>query len=388
MIKKIVVALPFLLGLALNGYAQDSYMVPSVVYTDDDEDRAVDDSMTGGQIAFGRHFGDRFAIEGLIGRARLGGVDEHTLTEGSVNGLVVFRRDARLSPYLLGGLGLLDQNREISGDNTALVLNAGVGVNLSLTDHPAKLRIEHRYRMADGSGQSWTDRLTSVGVVIPFGATSRPPTPLPAPAEDPDSDGDGVPDSRDACANTPSGHRVDSRGCSLDGDRDGVADADDQCPNTPAGAEVDANGCQLDGDGDGVVDGDDRCPNTAEGVRVDVNGCEITEVIELPGVNFETNSDRLLPGADNVLRDAAATLRRYPDLVVQVAGHTDSAGAADYNQGLSERRANTVRDYLINAGVGEDNLSAMGYGEAEPIADNGTADGRARNRRVELRIIE
>ena len=96
----------------------------------------------------------------------------------------------------------------------------------------------------------------------------------------------------------------------------------------------------------------------------------------------------MLPGADDVLRDAAATLQKYPDLVVEVAGHTDSAGAADYNQGLSERRAATVRDYLINAGAGEANLSARGYGEADPIDDNNTADGRARNRRVELRIVE
>ena len=128
-------------------------------------------------------------------------------------------------------------------------------------------------------------------------------------------------------------------------------------------------------------------PNTRAGVRVDVNGCEITDVIELPGVNFETNSDRLLPGAEGVLGDAAATLRMHPDLRVEVAGHTDSQGAAEYNQGLSERRAYTVRDYLINAGVPASQLTARGYGEAEPVADNATAVGRAQNRRVELRII-
>ena len=71
-----------------------------------------------------------------------------------------------------------------------------------------------------------------------------------------------------------------------------------------------------------------------------------------------------------------------------MAGYTDDSGAADYNQGLSERRAATVRDYLINAGAGETNLSSRGYGEAEPAADNATAAGRAENRRVELRIIE
>jgi len=108
----------------------------------------------------------------------------------------------------------------------------------------------------------------------------------------------------------------------------------------------------------------------------------------LPGVNFETNSDRLLPSANSTLRDAATTLRRYPELVVEVAGHTDSDGAAEYNQGLSERRAITVRDYLINEGVRESNLTARGYGEQEPVADNATSAGKAMNRRVELRIRE
>ncbi len=121
--------------------------------------------------------------------------------------------------------------------------------------------------------------------------------------------------------------------------------------------------------------------------RVDVYGCEIRDVIELPGVNFTSNAVRLLPGALQVLTDAAATLKKYPDLVVEVAGHTDSDGSAANNQDLSERRANTVRHYLITAGVDPANLSAKEYGEARPIADNATAQGKAANRRVELRIL-
>ncbi|MDH3533311.1 MAG: OmpA family protein [Gammaproteobacteria bacterium] len=144
----------------------------------------------------------------------------------------------------------------------------------------------------------------------------------------------------------------------------------------------------MDDDKDGVVNRLDACPNTPAGARVDTRGCEIRDVIELPGVNFETNSDRLLPSANATLRDAATTLRRYPELVVEVAGHTDSDGAAEYNQGLSERRALTVRDYLINEGVREASLSARGYGETLPVADNATAAGKALNRRVELRISE
>jgi len=166
-----------------------------------------------------------------------------------------------------------------------------------------------------------------------------------------------------------------------------VMDNVDLCLRTVEGARVDATGCEIDSDGDTVVDRLDTCPNTRPGARVDQNGCEIQEIIALPGLSFETNSDRLLPGAEQVVADAAATLRRHPDLIIEVAGHTDSDGDAEFNRGLSERRANTVRDYLINFGVPPTSLSATGFGEELPIADNATAEGKARNRRVELRIL-
>lgn len=378
-------ALPVFAGQAV---AQDWYIAPSAVFTDDDDDRIVDDMVGGGEVKIGRFLSDNFALEGTLGTSSLDGVDDLDIFEASLNGVVTFGRENLITPYVMGGFGVVSQDSRLFGDESAPILNAGVGFNVRFGDSPVGIKAEHRFRFVDNDTRGYTDRISTLGLTFAFGRGEPPPPPVVAPPPDPDSDNDGVSDSRDACPNTPAGHRVDSRGCSLDGDGDGVADANDACPNTFRGASVDNRGCELDDDKDGVVNRLDRCPNTTAGVRVDVNGCEIREVIELPGVNFESNSDRLLPGADGVLRDAAATLRRYPDLVVEVAGHTDSAGAADYNQGLSERRANTVRDYLINAGVRAANLSARGYGEAEPIADNGTSTGRARNRRVELRIIE
>ena len=365
--------------------AQDAYLAPAVVYTDDDKDRFVDDEISGAQVALGYHLTDHFALEGMLGLSSLSGVDDVDLRELGLNALLSMGKDKRFSPYAMVGFGFIDASSDLFGNNDGAYHTYGVGVNMRITDRPLALRLEHRLRRSSEDARNPRDAITSLGLVIPFGAKD---TPAPVVASDPDSDGDGVNDSRDRCPNTPAGHAVDVNGCSLDSDGDGVVDADDQCPNTYRGAAVDATGCELDDDNDGVVNRLDKCPDTAEGVRVDVNGCEIKDVIELPGVNFETNSDRLLPGADDVLGDAAATLQKYPDLVVEVAGHTDSAGAADYNQGLSERRAATVRDYLINAGAAEANLSARGYGEAEPIADNATAEGRAQNRRVELRIIE
>jgi outer membrane protein OmpA-like peptidoglycan-associated protein len=143
----------------------------------------------------------------------------------------------------------------------------------------------------------------------------------------------------------------------------------------------------IDSDGDGVVDDQDDCPGTLAGVAVDMRGCEIRQEIRLPGVQFETNSDVLRSGALTVIEEAAQTLQKNPTLVVEVAGHTDDRGESEYNRGLSERRAETVRDFLVSLGVNADNLSWRGYGEMEPIADNTTPQGREQNRRVVLNII-
>jgi OOP family OmpA-OmpF porin len=210
--------------------------------------------------------------------------------------------------------------------------------------------------------------------------------PIPEPVER-DSDSDSVLDKSDVCQRTPAGQSINSRGCPLDSDGDSVADDLDSCQNTPRGAIVDANGCEPDNDDDNVPNHLDQCPATSSGVRVDSKGCEIRAVIELPGVSFESNSDELLPGAESVLIDAAATLRLNSDFIVEVAGYTDSSGAAEYNLMLSKNRANTVLNYLITYGAKPASLTARGYGEAEPVADNTTAEGRVANRRVELRIL-
>ncbi len=143
----------------------------------------------------------------------------------------------------------------------------------------------------------------------------------------------------------------------------------------------------ADADNDGVPDDSDACPDSPANVLVDENGCEVMDEIDLPGVRFETDSDILRPGAVTTIEDAARTLLRNPSLIVEVAGYTDSVGDADYNRGLSERRAKTVRDYLLTLGVDAERLSWEGYGELEPVADNSTAQGRELNRRVVLRIV-
>ena len=201
-----------------------------------------------------------------------------------------------------------------------------------------------------------------------------------------DSDGDGVPDYLDKCPNTPAGAKVDANGCELDSDGDGVVDRLDKCPNTPAGAKVDANGCELDSDGDGVVDRLDKCPGTPAGTKVDTNGCPVITVINLKGVNFDNDQASLRPDAIAILDQAVSTLKENDKVKVEVAGHTDNRSTAAHNLDLSQRRARAVMDYFVARGVDAGRLSAKGYGQAQPIADNETDAGRAQNRRVELRI--
>jgi len=145
-----------------------------------------------------------------------------------------------------------------------------------------------------------------------------------------------------------------------DADGDGVTDDKDRCPTTPAGASVDANGCELDSDGDGVVDSQDACPGTPAGVNVDAKGCEIkAKSISLTGILFHTNSAELRSESVAVLNATADTLNANPGVGVEIAGHTDSDGDAGYNQSLSERRANTVREYLVSKGVSASRLTLL-----------------------------
>ncbi|KAA0019331.1 OmpA family protein [Salinicola corii] len=197
-----------------------------------------------------------------------------------------------------------------------------------------------------------------------------------------DSDGDGVPDDRDQCPNTPAGVAVDAVGCPLDTDGDGVPDYMDQCPGTPAGVEVNAQGCPLDSDGDGVPDYQDQCPNTPAGAEVNSLGCQ--EDLVLRDVNFEFDSAKLTSSAEEILDGISEKLMANDKLRIRLEGHTDSVGPAAYNKELSQRRADSVKSYLVNKGFSADNITTIGYGEEQPIASNDTAEGRAQNRRVEL----
>lgn len=197
-----------------------------------------------------------------------------------------------------------------------------------------------------------------------------------------DSDGDGVPDYKDKCV-SPAGASVDATGCSIDSDGDGVSDVDDQCPGTPAGMAVDKFGCAGDSDGDGVADDRDQCPNTPRGWKVDSRGCAVPLVFR--DLNFEYDSATLTTQAKAVLDEKVApALRDNPGVKLKIVGHTDDRGSEAYNQGLSERRAQSVANYLFTRGIVRNRLSTAGKGESDPVAPNSVEAGRAANRRVEM----
>ncbi|MDZ4079381.1 MULTISPECIES: OmpA family protein [Hydrocarboniphaga] len=142
----------------------------------------------------------------------------------------------------------------------------------------------------------------------------------------------------------------------------------------------------ADSDGDGVPDAGDKCPGTPQGMPVDGVGCGLSQVITLTGVNFDFNKASLTPDSRKILEEVALKVKHFADVPMELEGHTDSIGSDSYNQKLSDLRANSVREFLIEQGVPGDKLTAKGLGESHPVADNGTDAGRALNRRVELHI--
>jgi len=272
------------------------------------------------------------------------------------------------NPYVSLGAGHADFGKDATGptwtsgsNHDETRVNIGTGFRYNVSD---SISLRGDLREFHGIDDSTFDTQVSLGLSFAFTrtiASSKPaPAPVVAPPPPVDSDGDGVPDNID------------------------------QCPNTPAGVVVDSTGCPLDSDNDGVPDYLDLCPNTSPGATVDADGCEgVTETIQTFNieVQFPNNSSIIGDAYDEEIRRVADFLNENPNTIVEIAGHSDSRGKAEYNQFLSQRRAESVASRLTDAlGVDPSRVNATGYGEDQPIASNDTADGRAANRRVEARI--
>jgi outer membrane protein OmpA-like peptidoglycan-associated protein len=207
----------------------------------------------------------------------------------------------------------------------------------------------------------------------------------------PDRDGDGLEDEADQCPDEPG--TVERKGCPRkDTDGDGLFDEEDACPTEPGPRE--RQGCPIrDRDGDTVEDHEDNCPD--EFGPPDNQGCPPEEkqlvVIQRDRIkindtiHFDFDKATIQPRSFPLLNQVAKVIREHPEIVsVSVEGHTDGQGSAAYNRGLSQRRAEAVRTYLIGQGVAAERLEARGFGEDRPIASNSTNAGRAANRRVEF----
>jgi OOP family OmpA-OmpF porin len=384
-----------------NAFAADEtgafYFSPMLQYDKLDAHREADQNYAY-QLGVGYNFAKAFSAEinfsDLSTPHRDGGAGLR-LYAYNLDVIAKFFPESIVHPYLLLGGGGLDDVTPHYGRTSSFDAEAGggvmVGVGPQTGSFRVQLRAEAKYRRefvdTNYSGnRDPNDMIYGVGAVFMFGApVPQAPKAVVIPPP-PDSDGDGVTDDIDRCPNTPAGAKVDQYGCEFDQDGDGVVDRLDQCPNTPAGTPVDAKGCPLDSDNDGVVDSLDKCPNTPAGDKVDSVGCTIKDEIKLQGVNFATDSAVLVPESDFVLTYAVNTLKKYPNIVIEVRGHTDNKGSKKHNLVLSQHRAESVLTYLKDHGV-TNSMTAKGYGEDKPIADNKTADGRLENRRVTLRIV-
>ncbi len=342
------------------------YLNPMIQAVWLDDDRNADDNW-GAQLGIGKALSEDWNVELNYAHSIHDGALGNDLRFENVelDALRVFYRDsARTNPYLLGGIGWLYKNYETT-DNTSTFsgsLGAGLLVHLAESANGSSTtslrgEIKVRYDLNSG-GNTSVDYLAGLGLQFAWGRPrpAAPAEPVVVPPPPADSDGDGV------------------------------VDPQDRCPGTPPNTKVDASGCELDSDGDGVLDSADQCPGTLAGRRVDPRGCEIKKEIELRGVKFATDKADLLPESYPMLDDAIATLKKYPELKIEVAGHTDDRGSAAHNQSLSQRRAETVEKFLRDGGVTNE-LKAVGYGESQPMEDNATDAGRQANRRVVLKII-
>ncbi len=378
-------------------------------------------------VSVSKYVGSGFSVgaRGSLNRIeKFGDTDVDDLSYYGIDGTIKynFLQNTVIDPFVEVGGGYTWFDEIGAG-----TVNGGVGVNVWFTENIG-LTLQSNYKHAfEDYGNKHFQHLA--GIAIKFGGTDTDgdgiydkddACPEVAGLEAfngcPDADGDGIEDSKDACPEVAGTKEMN--GCP-DTDGDGIADKDDACPNEAGSAAL--NGCP-DADGDGVADKDDACPAEAgpaankgcpytdkDGDTVldkddacpDVagtvanKGCpEVTEEVQKQlndyarTILFDTGKSSIKAESTSVMVDIISILKEYPNAKFTVEGHTDSVGSAKLNQSLSESRALSVKEFLVEKGIEEFRLSAVGYGEDKPIASNSTRSGRTQNRRVEINLVK
>lgn len=297
----------------------------------------------------------------------------------------------------------------------------GVGLNVNFFDE-GRIFINSSYRVPITTNSTNYHFLHSFGFAGRIGKKREPkvdaPPPPPPPAPK-DSDNDGINDDNDKCPTTPGVAKYE--GCPVpDTDKDGINDENDKCPTVAGLAKY--QGCPVpDTDRDGINDEDDKCPSEAgvaryggcpvpdkdkDGINDEEDKCpdvpgiaaqqgcpeisaEVSKTVAYAAKNvyFATGSTKLLSQSYKALNELVKVLKENASLKLKIDGHTDNVGADDFNLKLSDGRATSVRKYLASKGIDESRLESEGFGETAPVADNKTATGRSKNRRVEMKVF-
>ena len=343
--KKIVLSLATAAALALTGIAHAGsdpgswYVAPRINGVWVDDGRKAEDDIGFG-AALGKAISPKWNVElgaDSSGHRRAGVDDRLRINTIDLNALRVFKREDRINPYLIAGIGQIDTNAP--SNDKDIYGKAGLGLMADIAKNTSKgtnlqLRGEMHVRKVFADAADLTDYVASLGLLYSWGGSIAAPAAAAiaaiAPAVVKPVDGDD--------------------------DRDGVPNSRDKCPNTPAGAKVDSDGCEC---GDVV----------------------------LRGVTFVTDSSEITPQGQLVLDSLVAGLQRRAGTKLEIRGHTDSVGSDAYNLALSQRRADSVKAYLVSKGLNAADLSTIGLGEMQHIATNDTAEGREQNRRVTLQAL-
>ncbi|MDX1747024.1 MAG: OmpA family protein, partial [Halobacteriales archaeon] len=271
-------------------------------------------------------------------------------------------RALAVGPFVRGELAFGD----IEGDTAASAVYAGVSFSLGVKDRGGN---------PDSDGDGLKDRDEE--------------DQYETDPQNPDTDGDGLNDGLEVRTGTdPLDPDTDDGGIrdgTEDANRNGEVDPGETDPRVKDGREVD-----TDADDDGVNDSADECPDTPPGSTVNEKGCVefVGKTFTLEGVQFDTGSAEILPESEQILQRALAVMKDNPDVRVEIGGHTDSRGRAAMNRKLSLDRAEAVKRWLVDAGIDASRMTTKGYGPSQPVGDNATEEGRAKNRRIEFKRLD